>query len=230
MKKMAVFGCNRISFEAISRLDTSLYQILLIETDAQRTALAIQHGFQPVSIDFCSDEALKGIGIGKDIEIIFCCLPQDADNVFLTLSARSIDRKLIIISVVENPESAQKLLAAGANKIVNPYEICGRKIYNLLKNPQMNSILDHTVFGRQDLKMAEVKICQGSCLENQYTSTLHLNDKYNLILIGIVDPILGNDLQFFAGESTHQLKVGQILVVMGSSREIKLFKKEVNSV
>jgi voltage-gated potassium channel len=230
MKKIAIFGYNRISFEAMSRLDLNIYQVLLIEIDQQQALLAHQQGFKTVSIDFRSDDALRGIGIGQDIEFIFCFLPEDGDNVFLILSARAIDKNLTIIAVVENPEAAEKLLAAGANKIINPYQICGRKIHELLKNPDMSTILDHTVFGRHDLNIAEIEICHGSCLENRYTSELYLNEQYNLILIGIVDKSLADDLQFFIGEKRHQLKIGNILVVMGPSGEIKTFKKEVNCV
>jgi voltage-gated potassium channel len=230
MKKIAIFGYNRLSFEAISRLDTALYHVLLIESDENRAALALAQGFSVTSIDFRNDEALRAIGIGRDIEVLFCFLPEDGDNVFLILSARAIDAGLSIISIVEHPDSAQKLIAAGANKVINPYEICGRKIHELIKKPDMTHILDHTLFGRHDLNMAEVQIMPGSNLENSYICDLNLNDRYNLILIGIVGKEFGEDLHFSIAEKQQQLSVGDILVVMGPSREINAFKKEVNNV
>ncbi|WP_340121615.1 NAD-binding protein [Methylobacter svalbardensis] len=47
-------------------------------------------------------------------------LPTHFDNVFLTVSARAIDKNITIVAIVDDPESAEKLLAAGANKIIDP--------------------------------------------------------------------------------------------------------------
>jgi len=156
MKHVAVFGYNRLSFEVASRLDSELYKIVVIDHDPVQLALARDNGLEAVCIDFRSDEDLKAVGIGSRIDTLFCFFEQDSDNVFLTLSARALDKELNIIAIVDSPESAGKLLAAGANKIIDPYEICGRKIHDILKRPDITDIFDHTVFGRHDLHLAEV--------------------------------------------------------------------------
>jgi len=230
MKKIAVFGYNHLSFEAISRLDKETHDILIIETDESLAALAKEKGFQTSTIDFRSDQDLKSIGIGKNVDIIFCFLPEDSKNVFLTISARAIDKDVDIIAIVEDPQSDEKLIAAGANKIIDPYQICGRKIHELIKKPDITNIIEHTVFGRQDLHMAEITIPEHSYLENTYTSELTLNEKHNLVLIGVVDKELGEKLHFAIGEKDHKLDPGDIIVVLGPSREIRAFKKEVSHV
>ena len=227
MIKIAVFGYNRLSFDAISRLNQKEHDILIIETEPSLAAIAEEKGFKTTSIDFRSDDELKSIGIGQDIDIIFCFLPEDSKNVFLTISARAIDQNLNIIAIVEDPQSAEKLIAAGANKIIDPYQICGQKIHELIKNPVITTIMDHTVFGRHDLHVAEIIIPEGSHLENTYSSDLIISDKHNLVLIGVVDKELGEDLHFVTGETVHKLDAGDIIVILGPSREIKAFKKEV---
>jgi len=230
MNKIAVFGYNQVSFEAISRLDQKTHDILVIEIEPSLAALAREKGFTTCSIDFRNDEELKSIGIGEDIDVIFCFLPEDSKNVFLTLSARAIDKNLNIIAIVDAPQSAEKLIAAGANKIIDPYQICARKIHDLLINPDISTIIDHTVFGRDDLHVAEIIIPEGCYLEQTYTSQLALSEKHNLVLIGIVDKELGEELYFAIGEIDHKLDPGDILVVLGPSEEINTFKKEVNGV
>ncbi len=230
MKKIAVFGYNPLSFEAISRLDQDLYDIVVVETDPALVLLAEENGFQLISVDFRSDDNLKAIGIGRDIAIIFCFLPEDSANVFLTLSARAIDKDLDIIAIVEAPQSAEKLIAAGANKIIDPYQICGQKIHNLLKKPEITHIMEHTVFGRHDLHVAEIVIPENSILENTYSSDLTLIEQYNLVLIGIIDKELGEALHFSIDEKDHKLDADDIIVVLGPSRDIKAFKKEVSHV
>jgi Trk K+ transport system NAD-binding subunit len=143
-----------------------------------------------------------------------------SQNVFLTLSARVLDKKLKLISVVNQPESAEKLLAAGANKIIDPFEICSKKAYQLLTKPSITWLLDEAVFGRADLHMAEILIPKNSYLDRTLISELHLNELYNLFLIGVVDKELGEKLYFSLGEQDHVLDTGDILVVLGSSRDI----------
>ena len=230
LKRIAVFGYNCLSFDAISRLDHKLNDILVIETDPSLLASAEEKGFKTSKIDFRSDDELKSIGIGQDIDIIFCFSPDDSENVFLTLSARAIDQNLNIIAIVDSPQAAEKLIAAGANKIIDPYRICGQKIYELVKKPDITNVIDHTVFGRHDLHVAEICIPDASPLENIYISELSLKEKHNLVFIGIIDKELGEELHFVIGEKDHKLDADDIIVVLGPSREINAFKKEVSHV
>lgn len=230
MKKTIVFGYNSLSFEAISRLDQQSHDIVIVETDQSLKTLAEDKGFKTSDIDFRSDEELKSLGIGHDIDIIFCLLPEDSSNVFLTLSARAIDQDLAIIATVSSAQAAEKLIAAGANKIIDPYQICGQKIHELIKKPDITNIIDHTVFGRDDLHIAEVIIPSGSYLENTYSSELSLCEQFNLVLIGIVDKELDENIHFAIGEKDHKLDAGDIIVVLGPSREINAFKQEVENV
>ena len=230
MKKIIIFGYNNLSYEAISRLDQKSHEVLIVETDALLLKSAVEKGYKTKKLDFRSDDELKLIGIGQSIDIIFCFLLEDSKNVFLTLSARAIDKNLDIIACASSAQSAEKLISAGANKIIDPYQICGQKIYELIKKPDITNIIDHTVFGRDDLHIAEIIIPIGSHLENTYSSHLALNDQYNLVLIGIVDKELGDNLHFAIGEKDHKLDAGDIIVVLGPSREITAFKQEVSNV
>ena len=121
------------------------------------------------------------------------------------------------------------MIAAGANKIIDPYEICGRKIHDMLKRPDISDIFDHTVFGRHDLHLAEVVIPENSYLENTHVNQLQLSSQYNLILIGIVNKQVNDQLHFVVEEFDRRLSVGDILVILGPSREIRAFKKDVEN-
>ena len=77
--------------------------------------------------------------------------------------------------------------------------------------------------------MAEIEIPTGSYLQGDYVCNLNLNEQHNLILIGIVDKELGEDLHFSINEKQHKLDAGDVLVVMGPAQEIKNFKKQVHS-
>jgi len=185
MKRIAVFGYSIMSLEVIKQLNEEHYSYVFIVKNEAEALLVAEQGFDTKIIDFRNDEAIKSVGIGENIDILFCFYPKDSDNVFLTISARALDNKLTIIAIVDDPESAEKLLAAGANKIIDPYEICGRKTYDMLAKPDITDILDNTVFGCHDLHIAQIEIPNNSALVETKTSALLLAVTYNLILIGV---------------------------------------------
>ena len=230
MKRIAVFGYSIMSLEVMNRLNEDLYSLVFAGKDESEATLVAEKGFETKIIDFRNDDELKSIGIGGDVDILFCFYPRDSDNVFLTISARAIDKELTIVAIVDDPESAEKLLAAGANKIIDPYEICGRKTHDMLAKPDITNILDAAVFGRHDLHIAQIEIPPGSYLENTGTNELKLDEKHNLILIGVVDKESGEALHFAIGEKEYTLNAGDVLVVLGPSREIRYFKEEVETV
>jgi voltage-gated potassium channel len=96
-----------------------------------------------------------------------------------------------------------------------------------VKRPVVVDILDETVFGRHDLKMAEIEIPRGSSLDGKRVSELGLDVHYNLILLGVVDKERGTDLRFVTGRIDYKLDAGDILVVLGPSREILAFKQDI---
>jgi voltage-gated potassium channel len=225
MKKIAVFGDTRMAMEALSRFDKEDCAMIYAAQNRHDAEFITAQGFVSEVIDFRDDGALHALGIGVDVDYLFCFFAADSDNVFLTISARALDKNLNIIATVDDPDSAEKLSAAGANKIIDPYETSGRKTYEILTKPEITHILDQTVHRRHNLNIAEIEIPEGSWLENRKTSTLKLNERHNLILLGVVDKEIDDELHFAVGDKEHILNGGDILVVMGPAKEIKAFKE-----
>lgn len=225
MKKIAVFGDTRLALEALTRFDKESCAMIYAAQNRHDAELVAAQGFASEVIDFRDDSALHRLGIGVDIDYLYCFFAADSDNVFLTISARALDKNLNIIATVDDPDSAEKLSAAGANKIIDPYEITGRKTYEILTKPEITHILDQSVHRRHNLNIAEIEIPEGSWLENRKTSALKLNERHNLILLGVVDKEIDDELHFAVGDKEHILNSGDVLVVMGPAREIKTFKE-----
>jgi voltage-gated potassium channel len=225
MKKIAVFGDPRMALEALARFDRETCAALYAAQNLRDAEFINAQGFASELVDFRDDGALHALGIGVDIDYLFCFFAADSDNVFLAISARALDKNLNIIATIDDPDSAEKLSAAGANKIIDPYEITGRKTYEMLTKPEITHILDQSVHRRHTLNIAEVEIPEGSWLENRKTSTLRLNERHNLILLGVVDRELGDRLHFVVGDKEHILNNRDVLVVMGPAKDIKSFKE-----
>lgn len=227
MKRIALFGYSQMAFEAMHRLNPEQYRIIFIVKDKVQAGLALEQGFEATVLDFRNDDDLKAIGIGRDIDVLFCFFPKDSDNVFLTISARALDKNLNIIAIVDDPDSAEKLLAAGANKIIDPYEICGTKTHQMLIKPEITDILDETVFGQHDLNIAQIEIPPGSTLENCPISQLIQEQKHHLLVIGVVGKDSSEEMHFLTGEKNIHLHAGDVLVVMGTKKQITEFSEQI---
>lgn len=222
MKRIAVFGYSLMAVTVMARLREAGYPLLgVVGTEAEAELFQAQ-GFASQVVDFRNDDALRALGIGSDLAIVFCFFPSDSDNVFLTISARALAADLTIIAVVDDPESADKLLAAGADKIIDPHEICGRKAHEMLVRADISTILDHTVFGQHDLNIAQIEIPPGSPYLGGDLETLGLDQPHSVLLLGMADPT-GKGLQLAVDGQTRALQAGDVLVVMGSAAAIKAF-------
>ncbi|MEW5789802.1 MAG: TrkA C-terminal domain-containing protein [Pseudomonadota bacterium] len=133
------------------------------------------------------------------------------------------------MAVCQAPEAASKLLAAGADKVVDPYEISGARIHELMERPEVVELMEHTVFGLQDLNIAEVTIPVGSWLHGVRLSELRRHMGRGVLLLGVVDLERGKELIFSTRGIDHNLDFHDVLVVIGPSQEVAHFQAMVGA-
>jgi voltage-gated potassium channel len=223
-KPIVIFGCGRQAMWVAERLRDRAQDMLVVTSDESDVSLAQSRGFSVVQIDYTDDEALRSIGIGRWVSTVFCVFPEESRNVFLTISARALDPGLKIVSITESRAAGQKLVAAGATKIIDPYESTGKKIHELIRHPQVVETLEHTVLGQANLDLAEIEVGAGSPLEGRHQGALGVGRHINLILPGVVDLELSNRLASRTLGLDHRLDVGDMSVVIGPREEIERFR------
>jgi len=223
--RFAVFGCNPLAIEVAWRLSMAKTPFVMVDSDAALVDSANKEGLAAELIDYTDDEALRSVGIGSHIEGMFGLFTEDSENVFLAISARALDPHLRIVAVCQAPEAAPKLLAAGADKVVDPYEISGARVHELIERPEVVDLLEQTVFGQQDLNAAEITIPRHSWLRNVHLSALRKVMTQNLLLLGVVDLERGKDLILSTRGIDHKLDYDDVLVVIGARSEIDAFRE-----
>lgn len=227
--KLALFGCDTLALEVAHRLREAGQHFVMIDRDPALVELAREAGFHVDRLDYTEDDALREIGLGRDIQGIFCLLSDDSENVFLAISARNLDPALRIVAVCRQPEAVSKLMAAGADKVVDPYAISGARAYDLIARPEVVDLLEETVFGRQDLNIAEMAIPPGAWVNGRRLSDLKRHMTRDILLLGVVDAEHGRDLIFSTRNIDHHLDVGDVLVVIGSREQVQRFQAMVGS-
>lgn len=228
--KLALFGCNALAIEVAWRLTMVKTPFIMLDRDPKLVDLARKEGLLAEHIDYTDDDALRAIGIGSDaIDGVFCLLTEDSENVFLAISARALAPSVRIVAVCQAPEAAPKLLAAGADKVVDPYEISGARVHELIERPEVVELIEQTVFGFQDLNVAEIVIPRDSWVHGVLLSELRRHMTQNVLLLGVVDLERGHELIFSTRGIDHNLDHDDVLVVIGPQHQMDLFKHMIES-
>ena len=224
--KIVLFGFSRSAIEIATKLRAEGYSFLMVDNDVTLQPRAKKLGFDLYIVDYGDDEKLQELGIGEDVRFVFTLFNEDVHNVFLTLAIRSLDPKVHIIATTDTRDAIHKLEIAGANTILDPYQITGRKIYKLVTQPDVMEVLESTIFGEADINMEQITITSHSPLNGLFMKECDTLATYNLLLLGIHDKELEKEFIFITEGHNHKLDAGDVLVVVGTHYEIDRFKMD----
>ncbi len=167
--------------------------------------------------DATSDDLLKRAGIERARGLV-TVMHSDADNLFTTMSARLLCPKLFIVSRVEGAPSEQKLLRAGANRVVSPYHIGGNRVAQALLRPTVVDFIElATRTEHIELQMEEARIGAASPLAGRSLRDSHLRAELKVIIVAIKKP---TGKMMFNPEPDVVLEAGDIVVAMGSREQL----------
>ncbi len=223
-----IFGYSKLAAEIASKLQEDEYEFGIIEPLAQIREFARKDKYTTNIYDFeCYDDReLLSLGIDtNEIGMIFCVHNEFNRNLFVTLSARSLNKDLKIMALANDHNEEKKLNMAGASVVLNPSETTGLRIFRQLDKPISLSILDGILYGNSGLLVKEIAIDSKSILEGKYTKELEELKQFNLILLGIQDKELSHEFIFSSRGINHKLDSGDIMVVLGREFEIEAFEK-----
>ena len=172
--------------------------------------------------DATRDHTLKEAGIEKACGLI-SVLPNDAENLFAVLSARGLNPNILIVVRAVEEGSEQKLLRAGATKVVSPYLIGGLRMAHTVLKPTVVDFIEFTTkSGNLELQMQEVTIQEGSRLIGMSLESCSVGDDLGVIVVAIKQAT--GETRF---NPTHQsvIKAGDILIVLGEISKLKRFEE-----
>lgn len=168
--------------------------------------------------DATKDEILKELGIEKAKGLI-SVLPTDAENLFVVLSARVLNPNLLIVARAGEEGSEQKLLRAGADKVISPYHIGGLRIAHTVLKPAVVDFIEFaTKSGNIDLQMEEIAIKEGSDLVGLTLDECGIGKELGVIIVAIKQS--SGDMKFNPTfRST--IQTGDTLIALGEISKLK---------
>jgi len=130
-----ICGFGRIGSMAAQHLATGETQFVVLDQSEGRLAEAQAAGYLAIQGDATDEEVLRAAGVER-ARVLATVLPSDAANVFITLSARSLNPHLQIIARGEAPSTESKLIQAGASQVVLPTHIGAERIADMILFPE----------------------------------------------------------------------------------------------
>jgi voltage-gated potassium channel len=171
--------------------------------------------------DATSDEVLKAAGIDKAKGLI-SVLPTDAENLYVVLSARGLNRGLFIVARAGEEGSESKFLQAGANKAVSPYHIGGMRIAHTILRPSVVDFIEFaTKSGNIELQMEEVTIPEGSALIGQSLDQCGFGKVLGIIIVGIKRE--SGEMKFNPTFRT-AIRAGDTLIALGEISKLTILE------
>jgi len=136
-----VCGFGRVGRHAATELQKTGVPLLVIDGNEQRVARATQAGMLAMLADSTRDETLREAGVERARGFI-AALATDADNVFVILSAKTLNPRLTVVTRASEEDAEEKLRRAGADTVFSPYSITGHRLAQALVRPHVVQLLD----------------------------------------------------------------------------------------
>ncbi len=157
----------------------------------ERLAATLEEQSAPyIAGDPTAEEVLRRAGIDRARGLV-CAVDNDAANVYITLTARALNPDLVIVARASNPESVDKLQWAGADQIVSPYALSGRRMAFLAQHPEVVDFLDLMSIV-PDLRLEQVVVRSGSVLDG--TTVGEASAAHEAVTILAVKPASGEPI------------------------------------
>jgi voltage-gated potassium channel len=228
MKKVLIFGYTKTGREIAKVLKNDEFELSIVDENPLQVGEANRDGFFARHSTAQDDDMLKSMGIGEDVEALFCVSNDESLNLFVTLSARNLDKNLKILTLVRRKEDEKKMLLAGANRIISPYILGAIKAFRIIQKPKVSKVLDQISRAKRGLVVTEIEIIKDSVLDGVYFSQSLEIKETNLVFLGILDKKLGEEFIFFYKGIKHKMNDGDILVALGHKATINAFKNKIS--
>jgi voltage-gated potassium channel len=157
-----ICGYGRVGESVAHQFTTDKVKFLVIDSDRENLARAAAEGMLVVQGDASVDEVLEAAGI-KRARGLISAVGSDADNIFVVLSARVLNPGIKIVARASSEGTVSKLYRAGANQVVSPYGIGGKRMATLMLKPLVSDYLEVMTGGGELAFLVEEFELKGDC-------------------------------------------------------------------
>jgi voltage-gated potassium channel len=220
-----VCGYGRMGETVCSQLIERGVPLVVVEKDPALYEKLDESGILHIIGDATDDALLMEAGVQR-AKALATVLPHDAENLFITLTARTLNNQLTIVTRASNEKNEPKMLAAGADRVLNPYRNGGRQMVRQLLHPSVTEFIDViSASGQTELSLEEVELQEGSSLIGVSLRDAPIRQEMDVIVVGIRRARQG---LIFNPPSDMAPQAGDVLVALGRLENLRKLERLAN--
>jgi voltage-gated potassium channel len=233
-----ICGFGRVGQEVAKHLKKDKQHFIVIDKDKENVLLAKRENILAIHDDASKNSVLRNAGINRGASAVLCTTGNDVANVYVTLSSRYLNKEIRIISRANRHDNVKKLQQAGANHVIEPFEISGLLAAEYVGQPVAVEAILGILHEQKHVCMDTLVVSEGSLLEGKKIAEIEF-ERRKLSLIGVISASTAphrkhrNQYQvaqqhfFFNPEKHFECKKGDILVVLGREMSIDYFRQQI---
>ncbi len=218
-----VCGLGRVGRGAAEELERSGVSFVIVDNSDERVERAIKQGMLAVSADATRDETLREVNIDRARGLI-AALSSDADNLFLTLSAKTLNPSLAVSARVNEEEAEKKMRRAGADAVIAPYNYTGSRLAQSILRPHVSEFLNFATQGfGEDVAIEQVRVEEQAEIVGKSLQELgHLRRDLGLMVLAIRH---ASGEMLLNPPPDHVIRARDFLIVMGEQAKLRRFEQ-----
>ncbi len=217
-KHYIVCGFGRVGEQVAKELVQADVPFVIIDSDPDKMLKCEQECYPYVIGDAAEDDVLEAAGVGRAKGLI-AVVDDDGDNTLITLSAKGVNPTIFVVARAEQAGSEPKLKKAGADRVVSPIAIGGRRIAAMVLRPLVTDYLDVMAHGEDiEFQLEESELAKDSTISGMSIKAAGVRDKTGVFILAIKKA----DGRILANPSpSEELQAGDRLVIMGTKDQLK---------
>lgn len=220
-----VCGFGRVGRGAADELHQQRAPFVVVDNDEEKVERAIKTGMLAVLADASSDDVLREVGIERAKGLI-ATLASDADNLFLILTARTLNSKIHLTARVAEHSSEEKLRRAGADFVFAPYNSTGHRMAQALLKPHVQQFIDFTTQNMEvPVNIEQVRVSARSSFVGATIAGMQIRSEMGVIVLAIRT---AEGKMLFNPSPDSRISVGDHLIVMGQPEGLQTLEQKLN--
>jgi len=214
-----VCGLGRVGKEIALELSKSSEEFVVIDMADEPISICKENNWLYVQGNASSDHVLIEAGI-KQANALFAALDTESENVYVTLSAKALNPKISVVARATGYETINKLERAGADKVVSPQIIGGKRMVALAKQPNIVDFIDSMLSVENiEISLAEIEVTPNCLLDG--LTIREASEKFGLevLIISIIES--GRKILLNKASTSTIIQRGHRLIVVGTVEQIK---------
>jgi voltage-gated potassium channel len=222
-----ICGFGRVGRAAAAELDISAAAFLIVDRNEEEVEQAMRMGYVAVAADCTRDESLRELGIDRAAGLI-ATLSTDADNLYLILTAKTLNPKVQVAARVIEEDSEAKLKRAGADIVYAPYSMAGHRLSQSLLRPHVKDFIDFTTGNAigLDVRIEQILVTGRSEFVSKSLRDTPIRRELGVIVLAIRR---ANGEMIFNPPAECVMAAGDYLIVLGPPGQLRRLEDMLKS-